>query len=359
MDAKKKILLVDGDQNFGDAIANALNPKKYSFLYANSGNRGVQLAFNHQPDLILYNLSLGPIDGYDVFRVFKAASFKNATPVFFLCDHANNEINGHSIDMNEKGLIVKSDNTDDFVSCIESCMQDSRMTGEEISDDFNTLFQLSPYGIFVLAGDRVLKANSFLLDLIGSDREPVQLKLDDIFERSSLLKIRNWINLHSMDSGSVFNDSVILKDRLEEKFTMNLKRSGFKADGEIVLYIGFISQAMSEQKVIVNYKLANEVCNMLKRENLAITEPLEKKITQILKLQTTDNNDQSKSFFTKRENEVLHLTMEGLSIKVIADQLSISSRTVEKYRTKLMEKSGARNIVEVIVFSLKNNLIKI
>lgn len=359
MDAKKKILLVDGDQNFGDTMANALNPKKYSFLYANSGNRGVQLAFNHQPDIILYNLSLGPIDGYDVFRAFKATSSRNATPVFFLCDHAIKGINGHSIGLNEEGVIVKSDNMDDFISCIKSCIQDSRLTREEVFDDFNTLFQLSPYGILVLAGDQVLNANSLLLDLIGSDREPVRLKLDDIFERSSLQKIRNWINLQSMNSGSVFNDSVILKARLEEKYTLNLKRTGSKAGGEIVQFIGFISQAISEQKVIVNYKLANEVCNMLKRENLAITEPLEKKITQILKLQTVDNNDQSKSFFTKRENEVLRLTMEGLSIKVIADQLSISTRTVEKYRTKLMEKSGARNIVEVIVFSLKNNLIKI
>lgn len=359
MDAKKKILLVDGDQNFGNIIANALNPKKYNFLYANSGNRGVQLAFSHQPDIILYNLSLGPIDGYDVFRAIKTTSFRNPTPVLFLCEDANKGLNGHFLGMDEEGIIVKSDNMDDFIRCIKSCIQDSRLTREEMPDDFSTLFQLSPFGIIVFAGDQVLKANTLLLDLIGSNREPDRLKLEDVFERSSLHKIRNWINLNSMDRSSVFNDSVTLKDRREQKYTMNLKRSGFKVGGEIVQFVGFISQAMSEQKVIVNYKLANEVCNMLKRENLAITEPLEKKITQLLKLQTVDNNDQSKSFFTKRESEVLRLTMEGLSIKVIADQLAISSRTVEKYRTKLMEKSGAKNIVEVIVFSLKNNLIKI
>lgn len=359
MDAKKKILLVDGDQNFGNAIAKALNPKKYSFLYANSGNRGVQLAFNHQPDLILYNLSLGPIDGYDVFRAFKTTSSGNATPVFFLCDQGNMGINGHFIGMNEEGVIVKSDNTEDFISCIKSCIQDSRSTREEMSDDFNALFQLSPYGILVLAGDHVLNANSMLLDMIGFNREPVHLKLDDIFERSSLQKIRNWINLYSMDSGSVFNDSVMLKDRQKEKYMLNLKRSALRVDGENVQFIGFISQVTSEQSVIVNYKLATQVCNLLKRENLAITEPLEKKITQMIKLQTVDNFDQSKSFFTKRENEVLRLSMEGLSIKVIADELSISTRTVEKYRTRLMEKSGAKNIVEVIVFSLKNNLIRI
>jgi DNA-binding NarL/FixJ family response regulator len=51
--------------------------------------------------------------------------------------------------------------------------------------------------------------------------------------------------------------------------------------------------------------------------------------------------------------------MEGLPIKIIADKLSISDRTVEKYRTKMMEKSGSSNMIEVIIFALKNRLIEI
>ncbi|HET6557805.1 MAG TPA: response regulator transcription factor [Prolixibacteraceae bacterium] len=359
MDTKKKILLVDGDRNFSNTVAKALDPKKYSFFYAHTGSLGIQLALDHRPDLIFYNLALDPIDGCDVFKAFKTTSSKDASPVFFLSDKANNETNSHSIDLNEKDVIVKPDNTNDFIQSIEACLQDSRIGMEERTDDFNTLFQLSPYGILVFARDRVLKANSFLWDRIGRDQESCHLNLEEIFERSSWLKIRNWIKHYSKDSNSVFNDQIVLKDRLGEEYPMNLKIAEFKAVGGTVQFIGFVSQSMSEKNEIVNYQLANEVCNMLKRENLAITESLEKKITRIIKSRTVDNHDQSKLFFTKRENEVLRLTMEGLSIKVIADKLSISSRTVEKYRTKLMEKSGAKNIVEVIVFSLKNNLIKI
>lgn len=359
MNAKKKILLVDGDQNFGDSVAKALNPCKYSFFYANSGNTGIQLAFDHRPDLIFYNLALNPIDGYDVFKAFKATSFVNDTSVFFLSDRTSNEANRYSAGLNEKDVIVKTDNTDDFIQSIESCFQDRKTGIDKMTDDFNTLFQLSPFGILVFAGENVLKANSFLRNIIDRNLESCSLKLEEIFEKSSLLKIRHWIKHSSKDSNSVFNDQIVLKDRLGEEYPMNLKIAEFKSNGEAVQFIGFVSQSVCENNTIVNYHLASEVCNVLRRENLVITEPLEKKITQIIKLRTVNNNDQSKSFFTKRENEVLRLTMEGLSIKVIADKLSISSRTVEKYRTKLMEKSGARNIVEVIVFSLKNNLIKI
>lgn len=359
MDAKKTILLVDGDQNFGNTMAKALDSKKYSYFYAATGHQGIQLALDHHPDLILCNLALDPIDGQDVLRAFKGTSSNGSAPVVFLCDKPYSEMNGHFTDLNEKNVIVKPEDSDDFIKSIESWIPNRRVAPLEMSDDFNTLFKLTPFGLFVFAGDHVLKANTFLWDMIGRDPESVHLKLDEIFERSSLLKIRHWVKHFSKDHPSVLNDQIILKDRLGEEHPMSIKLSQLKADGETTQFIGIVFPSMSEKNVIVNYHLAHEVCNMLKRENLAITEPLEKKITQIIKSRSVENNDQSKSFFTKREKEVLRLTMEGLSIKVIADKLSISSRTVEKYRTNLMEKSGARNIVEVIVFSLKNNLIKL
>lgn len=302
---------------------------------------------------------MGPINGHDVFRAFKGTSLTSHSVVVFLSDHSPKETNNHSFGLNEKNVIVKPDHPDDFIKSIESYLQDGGSDREEMSHDFNTLFQLSPYGVFLYAGDRVLKANSFLLAMIDRELDFTYLKLDDIFERSSFLKVRQWIKHYTKDNNSVFNDSIIVKDRIGGEYPMNLKLSEFKASGENVKFVGFVSPSMSDKNGIVNYQLANEVCNMLKRESLPITPSLEKKITQIIKLRTVDNNNENKAFFTKRENEVLRLTMEGLSIKVIADKLSISSRTVEKYRTKLMEKSGAKNIVEVIVFSLKNNLVKI
>jgi DNA-binding NarL/FixJ family response regulator len=139
---------------------------------------------------------------------------------------------------------------------------------------------------------------------------------------------------------------------------MNLMISELnKTDGEIH-FLGTL-QALERVNPMFNYQLAQDVCNLLKRENLEVSEALEKKITHTIKLRAINEDQQKKSFFTKRENEVLRLSMEGLSIKIIADKLSLSTRTVEKYRTKLMLKSGAKNIVEVIVFSIKNNLLKI
>jgi DNA-binding CsgD family transcriptional regulator len=64
-----------------------------------------------------------------------------------------------------------------------------------------------------------------------------------------------------------------------------------------------------------------------------------------------------KEMFSTRELEVLSMAARGLSTKEIADKLFISDRTVEKHRANMMAKISAANIVEVIIYAVKNDLI--
>jgi len=74
-----------------------------------------------------------------------------------------------------------------------------------------------------------------------------------------------------------------------------------------------------------------------------------------------DNEEKSSEniVFSDRELEILTLVCKGLSTKEIADKLFISSRTVEKHRANLMTKIEAKNIIEVIIYGLKHQLIDI
>lgn len=51
---------------------------------------------------------------------------------------------------------------------------------------------------------------------------------------------------------------------------------------------------------------------------------------------------------SKREKEVMALTVSGLTSKEIAQQLDISPRTVEVHRTHVMHKMGAANVAELV-----------
>ena len=53
-----------------------------------------------------------------------------------------------------------------------------------------------------------------------------------------------------------------------------------------------------------------------------------------------------------REKEVLDCILAGLLNKQIADQLGISIKTVEVYRSRVMEKIGANSVIELVRFSL-------
>lgn len=54
------------------------------------------------------------------------------------------------------------------------------------------------------------------------------------------------------------------------------------------------------------------------------------------------------SRLTARERQVMDLVVQGLPNKLIADKLDVAIRTVEVHRARVMEKTGARNLSELV-----------
>ncbi|MEM9921846.1 MAG: response regulator transcription factor [Bacteroidota bacterium] len=62
---------------------------------------------------------------------------------------------------------------------------------------------------------------------------------------------------------------------------------------------------------------------------------------------------------TPREQEVLQLICQELTTAEIAKQLFLSTRTIEGHRKNLMEKAGVRNTAGLVIFAVKNDLIRL
>lgn len=58
-----------------------------------------------------------------------------------------------------------------------------------------------------------------------------------------------------------------------------------------------------------------------------------------------------------REREILDLISHGLSNLQISKVLNISQRTVERHRSHLLEKTGSKDSVNLVIYALKNKLI--
>jgi len=62
---------------------------------------------------------------------------------------------------------------------------------------------------------------------------------------------------------------------------------------------------------------------------------------------------------SSRERQVLQLLVEGKSSVVIAQTLSLSPKTVETYRSRMMQKLNIRNILELVKFAIRQGLTSI
>ena len=60
---------------------------------------------------------------------------------------------------------------------------------------------------------------------------------------------------------------------------------------------------------------------------------------------------------TERELDVLQYIVKGLSTQEIADKLFISKRTVEGHRANLIAKTATRNVVDLVIFAIRNRLV--
>lgn len=75
--------------------------------------------------------------------------------------------------------------------------------------------------------------------------------------------------------------------------------------------------------------------------------------------QPDDLQNESLAAISEREKEFLQYACTELTYKEIGEKMFCSPRTVESYRDSLFEKLGLKTRVGLVVFAIKNNLLKL
>jgi CheY-like chemotaxis protein len=84
----KKVLLVEDNDMNRDMLSRRLLKKGYSVVMAMDGEEAVRAAAAELPDLILMDMSLPLIDGWEATRRIRAEPATSAIPVIALTAHA-------------------------------------------------------------------------------------------------------------------------------------------------------------------------------------------------------------------------------------------------------------------------------
>jgi two-component system, cell cycle response regulator DivK len=83
-----RILLVEDNEMNRDMLSRRLVRSGYEVFHAKDGQQGVNMALSECPDLILMDMSLPVLDGWEATRRLKANDATRRIPVIALTAHA-------------------------------------------------------------------------------------------------------------------------------------------------------------------------------------------------------------------------------------------------------------------------------
>jgi CheY-like chemotaxis protein len=89
--AMPKILLVEDNEMNRDMLSRRLSRNGFEITIAVDGRQGVEMAASEKPDLILMDMSLPVMNGWEATQKVKADPATSAIPVIALTAHAMND----------------------------------------------------------------------------------------------------------------------------------------------------------------------------------------------------------------------------------------------------------------------------
>jgi len=90
MDAKRRVVYIEDEQEMIDLVKLILNRRGYEITGANGGREGLDLIRQTVPDLVLLDLMMPDMDGWEVYQQMKADVATQKIPVIVVTAKAQN-----------------------------------------------------------------------------------------------------------------------------------------------------------------------------------------------------------------------------------------------------------------------------
>lgn len=102
----EKILVIEDNKDYQFLIQTCLSPE-YKVILASTGKQGVDLAREFKPDLILLDIQLGEIDGFEVCHLLKGQKETANTPIVFLSSRGDTHSKVMGFDLGADDYVQK------------------------------------------------------------------------------------------------------------------------------------------------------------------------------------------------------------------------------------------------------------
>jgi two-component system, sensor histidine kinase and response regulator len=103
----KKILFIDDNDELRKITLEALELEGFQVSGANCGRQGIEIAREQKPDLILCDIMMPEIDGFEVFQQLRSITATSSIPVVFLTALAERENIRKGMDLGVDDYLIK------------------------------------------------------------------------------------------------------------------------------------------------------------------------------------------------------------------------------------------------------------
>jgi two-component system, OmpR family, alkaline phosphatase synthesis response regulator PhoP len=128
----EKILVIEDNKDYQYLIQSALG-SEYRVICADSGKQGIELAKEQKPDLILLDITLGEVDGFEVCHLLKGQKETASTPVIFLSSRNDSHSKVMGFDLGADDYIEKPFEAEELKARIKVRIRQSHARREGIS----------------------------------------------------------------------------------------------------------------------------------------------------------------------------------------------------------------------------------
>jgi CheY-like chemotaxis protein len=144
--SQRTILIIDDNEDIRENTAEILSLGGYKTLKAENGKRGVEVALEHKPDLIVCDIMMPELDGYGVLHLLRKNPETENIPLIFLTAKAERSDMRKGMEMGADDYVTKPFEEIELMNAIESRLKKYEVlqkkydpTGRGLSDLANDL----------------------------------------------------------------------------------------------------------------------------------------------------------------------------------------------------------------------------
>jgi len=108
MPEKKVILLVEDDEFLAELYGTKLSLEGYEVVLASDGEKGLKLIKEKKPQLILLDIILPKIDGFEILKTIKADKALKNIPVILLTNLSQKDEVKKGLDLGAQDYLIKA-----------------------------------------------------------------------------------------------------------------------------------------------------------------------------------------------------------------------------------------------------------